>query len=127
MKRENCNIFQQEKQNNRNITCKIKPKSTYSWQLCPVKPNPECVKVFFESLKLRGKTLNKFAKEKLVNRSKLSQVLHGLDIPRTPGKRKFWAEEILDFDVQLFWIPDITSKNKDSNTNLNKKEVKQNE
>jgi lambda repressor-like predicted transcriptional regulator len=105
MENSNLNPNMQQAGNNKIITPNDNYEACRSWDLCAVKPNPELVKLFFQNLRARGISLTKFARQKQVNRSKLSQILHGLDVPKTPAKRKFWAEEVLDFDVQIFWIP----------------------
>ena len=119
MENDDNQSIQQDNDNNTIITSTNKIRACSSWNMTPVLPNPECVEVFFKNLELKGETLQGFANKKQVNRSKLSQILHGLNVPRTPMKRKFWAEEILGFDVQLFWIPENDSQQ-------NKQEVKEN-
>ena len=118
LKKKSTDSIEQRGHNNGDITDKSRLHATYSWDLSYVIPNPKCVKHFFEELELKGISLTTFARRKGINRSKLSQILHGLDVPKTPEKRKFWAEEVLGYDVQLFWIPEFNNAPPESSSPL---------
>ncbi len=105
------NTFQGKNEDNTNVTSPLFLEGPSIWRMQDVIPNPKCVRNFFETLKLKGVNLSEYAKSKSVNRSKLSQILHGLNVPRTPSKRRFWAEEVLGFDVQLFWVLNESKEN----------------